>query len=50
MSGSHDVGRLREVLRGSGTRPVILEKPMPLRTLNAALEGRAVPSELDPDA
>ena len=48
MSGSHDVGRLREMLRDRAARPVILEKPMPLRTLDDALSGKPVP-ELDPD-
>ena len=46
MSGSHDLGRLRELLRGQPSRPVILEKPMPLRVLNDALNGKAV-SEFD---
>lgn len=49
MSGSHDLGRLREALQGRSARPVILEKPTPLRTLNDALEGRPVPNNLDPD-
>jgi len=48
MSGSHDLGRLRELLRARAARPVILEKPMPLRTLNDALSGKPV-SELDPE-
>ena len=48
MSGSHDLGRLREMLRDRAPRPVILEKPMPLRTLNDALSGKPVP-EFDPE-
>lgn len=43
MSGSHDLGRLREKLRDRSAWPVILEKPMPLRTLNDALGGKPVP-------
>lgn len=49
MSGSHDLSRLRDMLRGAATRPVVLEKPMPLRTLNDVLDGKPVPSEFDLD-
>lgn len=48
MSGSHDLGRLREILRDRSARPVILEKPIPLRTLNDALNGQPVPG-IDPE-
>ena len=48
ISGSHDLGRLRDLLRGRSARPVILEKPMPLRILNDALSGKPVPG-LDPE-
>lgn len=50
MSGSHDLGRLRELLRDTPLLPVILEKPMPLRTLDDALQGRPVAPGLDPEA
>jgi DNA-binding NtrC family response regulator len=38
MSGAHDVERLRLVLKDLKTKPVVLEKPLPLRLLCDALE------------
>jgi DNA-binding NtrC family response regulator len=38
MSGAHDMERLRRVLKDLNTRPVVLEKPLPLKLLCDALE------------
>ena len=38
MSGAHDMERLRQVLKDLKTKPVVLEKPLPLRLLCDALE------------
>ena len=38
MSGAHDMERLRLVLKDLRTKPVVLEKPLPLKTLCEALE------------
>ena len=38
MSGAHDMERLRQVLKDLKTKPVVLEKPLPLRSLCDALE------------
>ena len=38
MSGAHDMERLRLVLRDLKTKPVVLEKPLPLKMLCDALE------------
>ena len=38
MSGAHDVERLRLVLKNLKTKPVVLEKPLPLKVLCDALE------------
>ena len=40
MSGGHDLERLDRQLNGIARRPVVLEKPLPLRSLCDALEGR----------
>jgi DNA-binding NtrC family response regulator len=39
MSGGHDLERLDRQLDGLARRPVVLEKPLPLRSLCDALEG-----------
>jgi DNA-binding NtrC family response regulator len=39
MSGGHDLERLDRQFRGIARRPVVLEKPLPLRSLCDALEG-----------
>jgi DNA-binding NtrC family response regulator len=41
MSGGHDLERLHQQIKGIPYRPVVLEKPLPLRSLCAALEGLA---------
>ena len=38
MSGAHDMERLRLVLKDLKTKPVVLEKPLPLKLLCDALE------------
>jgi DNA-binding NtrC family response regulator len=38
MSGAHDMERLRLVLKDLKTKPVVLEKPLPLKSLCDALE------------
>lgn len=38
MSGAHDMERLRRELKELKTGPVVLEKPLPLKQLCAALE------------
>ncbi|MBI2736742.1 MAG: response regulator transcription factor [Rhodospirillales bacterium] len=38
MSGAHDVERLRRDLGNLKARPVVLEKPLPLKQLREALE------------
>jgi DNA-binding NtrC family response regulator len=38
MSGGHDLERLRRQLNGNSIAPVVLEKPLPLRSLCAVLE------------
>ena len=38
MSGAHDMERLRRVLKDLNTKPVVLEKPLPLKLLCDALE------------
>lgn len=38
MSGAHDMERLQRELKDLKTRPVVLEKPLPLKLLCAALE------------
>ena len=38
MSGAHDMERLRLVLKDMKIKPVVLEKPLPLRRLCDALE------------
>ena len=38
MSGAHDMERLRQVLKDLKTKPVVLEKPLPLKLLCDALE------------
>ena len=38
MSGAHDMERLRRVLKDLNARPVVLEKPLPLKLLCDALE------------
>lgn len=38
MSGAHDMERLRLVLKDLKTKPVVLEKPLPLKMLCDALE------------
>lgn len=38
MSGAHDMDRLQPLLEDRKTRLVVLEKPMPLKSLRAALE------------
>jgi DNA-binding response OmpR family regulator len=38
MSGGHDMERLRVVLRDLKIKPVVLEKPLPLKLLCDALE------------
>jgi DNA-binding NarL/FixJ family response regulator len=38
MSGAHDMERLRLVLNDLKTKPVVLEKPLPLKLLCDALE------------
>src|SRR5690242_21816341 len=38
MSGAHDVERLRRELENLKAKPVVLEKPLPLRQLREALE------------
>jgi DNA-binding NtrC family response regulator len=38
MSGAHDMERLRQLLKGLAPKPVVLEKPLPLRLLCDALE------------
>ena len=38
MSGAHDMERLLEMLKDMKTRPVVLEKPLPLRLLCDVLE------------
>lgn len=38
MSGAHDMERLRQVLTDMKTKPVVLEKPLPLKLLCDALE------------
>jgi len=38
MSGAHDMERLRQVLKDLKTKPVVLEKPLPLKLLCNALE------------
>jgi DNA-binding NtrC family response regulator len=38
MSGAHDMERLRLVLKDMKIRPVVLEKPLPLRRLCDVLE------------
>ncbi len=41
MSGAHDTERLRLVLKDMKVKPVVLEKPLPLKLLcNALEEGR----------
>lgn len=39
MSGGHDLERLNRQINGISNGPVVLEKPLPLRLLSAALEG-----------
>ena len=39
MSGGHDLERLDRQFRGIARHPVVLEKPLPLRSLCDALEG-----------
>lgn len=39
MSGGHDLERLDRKFSGIARRPVVLEKPLPLRSLCDALEG-----------
>jgi DNA-binding NtrC family response regulator len=39
MSGGHDLDRLGRELRNLTVRPVVLEKPVPMRSLWEALEG-----------
>ena len=39
MSGGHDLERLERQLVDVAARPVVLEKPLPLRSLCDALEG-----------
>jgi DNA-binding response OmpR family regulator len=39
MSGAHDMERLRLLLKDMKIKPVILEKPLPLRVLCDTLEG-----------
>jgi DNA-binding NtrC family response regulator len=38
MSGAHDMERLRLVLKDMKAKPVVLEKPLPLKSLCDALE------------
>ena len=38
MSGAHDMERLRVVLKDLKIKPIVLEKPLPLRLLCDALE------------
>ena len=38
MSGAHDMERLRLLLKDLKTKPVVLEKPLPLKLLCDALE------------
>ena len=38
MSGAHDMERLSVVLKDLKTRPMVLEKPLPLKVLCDALE------------
>ena len=38
MSGAHDMERLRQVLEEMTIKPVVLEKPLPLKMLCDALE------------
>jgi DNA-binding NtrC family response regulator len=38
MSGAHDLDRLRLLLKDQKTKPVVLEKPLPLKLLCDALE------------
>lgn len=38
MSGAHDMERLRQMLKDMKTKPVVLEKPLPLKMLCDALE------------
>ncbi len=38
MSGAHDMERLRRELKDLKARPVVLEKPLPLKQLREALE------------
>jgi len=42
MSGAHDMERLRLVLKDLKIKPVVLEKPLPLRLLCDALEEPSV--------
>ena len=42
MSGGHDLERLRRQLNGNSIAPVVLEKPLPLRSLCAVLEDTPV--------
>ena len=39
MSGGHDLESLDRKFSGIGRRPIVLEKPLPLRSLCDALEG-----------
>jgi DNA-binding NtrC family response regulator len=39
MSGAHDLERLQRELTGLESRPIVLEKPLPLRSLFKALSG-----------
>ena len=38
MSGGHDLERLDRLLHGVARRPIVLEKPLPLKSLCSALE------------